>query len=83
MYWPFEVFRNNVEGDYGQISVGYHDPDFQAEYFERGTECYIDFLDEVPSASQIKIDTRALYGELLSACQSGVGSRIFMENKIK
>jgi hypothetical protein len=39
--------------------------------------------NEVPSASQIKKDARALYGALLSACQSGVGRRILMENRDK
>jgi hypothetical protein len=42
--------------------------------------CYVDFLDELPSASQIKKDDRALIGALLSACQSGVGLRLLMEN---
>jgi hypothetical protein len=37
----------------------------------------------VHSASQIKKDTRALYGALLSACQGGVGRRILMENRLK
>jgi hypothetical protein len=50
----FEVFRNNIEGNYG----------------------YVDFLDEIPSASQITKDARALYGALLAVCQSGVGIRI-------
>jgi hypothetical protein len=52
---------------------------------ERSVDCYVDFLDEVPSASQIKKDARAraLYGALLSACQSGVGRRILMENRDK
>jgi hypothetical protein len=44
---------------------------------------YRDFLDEVPSACHIKEDGRALYGALLSACQSGVGRRILMENRDK
>jgi hypothetical protein len=69
----FEVFRNNVEGHYGQIGAGYlFDSSFQEEYLERGVDCYVDFLDEVPSASQIKKDARALYGALLSTCQSSV-----------
>jgi hypothetical protein len=69
----FEVFRNNVEGHYGQIGAGYlFDSSFQEAYLERGFDCYTDFLDEVPSTSQIKKDARALYGALLSACQSGV-----------
>jgi hypothetical protein len=59
------------------------DSSFQEAYLERGVDCYIDFLDEVPSASQIKKDARALYGALLSACQSGVGRRILMENRDK
>jgi hypothetical protein len=37
----------------------------------------------VYSASQIKKDTRALYGALLNACQGGVGRRILMENRLK
>jgi hypothetical protein len=80
----FEVFRNNVEGHYGQIGAGYlFDSSFQEAYLERFVDCYVDFLDEVPSASQIKKDARALYGALLSACQSGVGRRILMENRDK
>jgi hypothetical protein len=74
----------NVEGHYGQISAGYlFDSSFQEVYLEKGVDCYVDFLDEVPSASHIKKDVRALYGALLSACQSGVGSRILMENRDK
>jgi hypothetical protein len=35
----FEVFRNNVEGHYGQSGSGYlFDPDFQAAYLERGQD---------------------------------------------
>jgi hypothetical protein len=48
----FEIFRNNLEGHYGQTGAGYlFDTDFQAEYLERGTDCFVDFLDEVPTAS--------------------------------
>jgi hypothetical protein len=48
----FEVFRNNVEGHYGQIGAGYlFDSNFQERYLERGVDFYADFLDEVPSAS--------------------------------
>jgi hypothetical protein len=80
----FKIFRNNVEGHYGQIGAGYlFDSSFQEAYKERGVDCYADFLDEVPSASQIKKDTRALYGALFSSCQSGVGRRILMENRDK
>jgi hypothetical protein len=62
---------NIVEGHYGQRGVGYLlDPDFQASYLERGTNRFVDFLDEVPSASQINKGT-PIYGALLSACQRG------------
>jgi hypothetical protein len=48
----FEVFRNNVEGHYGQIGAGYlFDSSFQKAYLESCVDCYVDFLDEVPSAS--------------------------------
>jgi hypothetical protein len=78
----FEVFRNNVEGHYGQIGAGYlFDLSFQEAYLEKEVNRYIDSLDELPYASQIKYDARALYGTLLSACQSGVGRRILMENR--
>jgi hypothetical protein len=40
-------------------------------------------MDEVPTASQSKKDTRALYGALLRACQGGIGRRILMENRNK
>jgi hypothetical protein len=80
----FEVFRNNVEGQYGRFSAGYSfDSSFQKAYLKRGVDCYVDFLDEVPSASQINKNARALYGALLSACQSGVVRRILMENRDK
>jgi hypothetical protein len=80
----FEVLRNNVEGHYEQIGAGYlFDSSFQEAYFERAVDCYVDFLDEVPFDSQIKKDARALYGALLSVCQSGVGRRILMENRDK
>jgi hypothetical protein len=80
----FEVFRNNDEGHYRQIGAGYlFDSSFQEAYLERDVDCYVDFLDEVPSYSQIKKDARALYGALLSACQNGVGRRILMENRDK
>jgi hypothetical protein len=70
----FEVFRNNFDGHYGQIGAGYlFVSSFQKAYLERGVDCYVDFLDEAPSASQIKKDVRALYCALLIACQFGVG----------
>jgi hypothetical protein len=78
------VFRNSVEGHYGQIGVGYLlDAGFQIAYLERGIDCYIDFMDEVPTTSQIKKDACALYCALLSACQGGMGHRILMENRGK
>jgi hypothetical protein len=36
------------------------DPDFQTAYMERMTNCFIDTLDKVHSASQIKKDPREL-----------------------
>jgi hypothetical protein len=63
----FEVFRNNFEGHYGQIGSGYlFYSSFQEAYLERDVDCYADFLNEVPSDSQINKDARALYGALLS-----------------
>jgi hypothetical protein len=53
----FEVFRNNVDGHYGQIDAGYlFDSTFQEAYLylERVNDCFVDFLDEIASASQIK-----------------------------
>jgi hypothetical protein len=86
----FELFRNNVEGHYGQIVAGYlFDSSFQIDflYLERMVDCYIDFLDEAPSttasASHIKKDAQALYGALLGAYQSGVRHRTLMENRDK
>jgi hypothetical protein len=80
----FEVFRNNFEDHHGQIGAGYlFDSWFQEAYLERVVDFNVDFLDEVPSASQIKKDTNALYCALRSACQSGVGRRILMENRDK
>jgi hypothetical protein len=80
----FEVFRNNVEGHYGQIGAEYlFDAEFQTAYFERGTDCYVNFLDEVPSASQIKKDASTMYGALISAYQGGIGSRILIESRNK
>jgi hypothetical protein len=38
----FEVFRNNVEGHYGQIGAGYlFDSSFQDAYLERGVDCTV------------------------------------------
>jgi hypothetical protein len=66
------------------MGAGYlFDSCFQEAYLERGVDCYVDFLDEVPSASQIKKDTRALFGALIGAYQSSVGRRILMEKRDK
>jgi hypothetical protein len=57
----FEVFRDNFEGHYGQIGAGYlFDTSFETASLERGVIYYLDFMDEVPSASQVKKDARAL-----------------------
>jgi hypothetical protein len=81
--WKYRPFCGG-EAHYGQIGAGsLFDSDFQEAYLEKGVDCYIDSLYEVLSASQIKKDARALYGALLSACQSGVGRRTLMENRSK
>jgi hypothetical protein len=78
----FEVFRNSVEGHYGQVCAGYFfDNSFYTAYLEKGVDCYVDFMHEVPSASQNKKDTRALYVTLFSNYQRGVGQRILIENR--
>jgi hypothetical protein len=80
----FEVFRNNVEGHHRQIGASYlFDSSFKGAYLESVDDYYVDFLDEVPSDSQIKKDTCALYDALLSPCQSGVGRIILMEDRDK
>jgi hypothetical protein len=80
----FEVFRNNVEGHYGQFGAVYlFDSSFHRAYLERGIDCYVDFMDEVPSVSQIKNDARALYDALLSAYQSGVGQSQYHQLKLQ
>jgi hypothetical protein len=56
---------------------------FQEANLQRDIDCYVDSLDEVPSASQVKEDTPSLYGALISAYQSGVGRAILMENRNK
>jgi hypothetical protein len=57
----FEVFRNNVEGHYGQVGAGYlFDSSFQEAYLERGVDFYVDFLDELSPASKINKDERTL-----------------------
>jgi hypothetical protein len=72
----FELFRNSVEGHCGQVVAGYlFDTDFQTAYLEKGVDCFVDFMDDVSTASQIKKDARALYGALLSASQGGIGRR--------
>jgi hypothetical protein len=70
--------------NYGQIGADYlFDSSFQAAYLERFVDCYVEFLDEVAFDSQIKKHAHASYGALLSACQSGIGYRILMENRDK
>jgi hypothetical protein len=40
----FEVFRNDVEGHYGQIGAGYlFDSSFQEAYLERSVDCYVGY----------------------------------------
>jgi hypothetical protein len=78
----FKVFTNNFEGHYGQIDEGYlFNTEFQTAYLERDTDCFDDFLVELPSASKIKKETCVLHGAYLSSCQSDVGVRILMKNR--
>jgi hypothetical protein len=82
--YPIQFFRINVEGHNGQIGAGYlSETEFQNACAKRGKDCYVDFLDEITSASQIKELAHALYGELLSAFQGDLGQRILMENRNK
>jgi hypothetical protein len=41
----------NVIMDKLVLAVYLFDSSFQEAYLERGVDCYVDFLDEVPSAS--------------------------------
>jgi hypothetical protein len=62
----FEVFRKNVEGHHGRIGACYlFDSSFQEAYLERGVDCYVYFLDEVPSSFQMNRDARVLYKLLI------------------
>jgi hypothetical protein len=41
----FELFRNSVEGHYGEIGAGYlFETDFQTAYLEIGVDCFVDFI---------------------------------------
>jgi hypothetical protein len=74
----------NVESYYGQIGAGYlFDSSVHEAYLVSDVDSYADFLDEVPSDSQIKKHACSLYGALLSACQSGIRRRTLMENRDK
>jgi hypothetical protein len=50
---------------------------------ERVVDCNVDFVDEVPFASQIRKHVRTLNDTLLTVCQSNVRRRILMENRHK
>jgi hypothetical protein len=51
--WDGTIDRFDV-GYYEQIGAGYlFYLDFQEASLAKGVDCYIDFLDDVPSASQI------------------------------
>ncbi len=52
--------------------------EFQTAYLEKGVECFVDFMDEVPTASQIKKDASALYSALLNDHHGGIGRRCTM-----
>ena len=62
---PSEL-RNLSGRLYGQTGAGYtFDPIFLEAYLVKEEECFIDFLDDIHSPSQIKKNVRALYGALL------------------
>ncbi len=70
----FESFQNKVEGHYGQTGAGYlFDSEFVESYEKHGIECYKYFLNDVKTPSQVKKDSRALFGALRSACDQGNG----------
>jgi hypothetical protein len=80
----FEEFRNKAEGHYAQTGADYLlDLDFQEAYLEKVVDWYVYYLGEIPSAPQNRKDSRALYGALFSASQSGVGRRILIVNRAK
>jgi hypothetical protein len=80
----FEVFKNSFEEYYGRIGADYlFSSCFQEAYLDCAVDCYVNFLDDVTSASQIKKDARVLFSVILSSCHSGVGRRILMENRDK
>jgi hypothetical protein len=66
----FQVFRNYVEGHYGQIGAGYLlDTEFQNAYFERGTDCYVDFwmkYHQLPSLRKMHVYSMAYYSVLVN-----------------
>jgi hypothetical protein len=50
----FGLLRNSVEGHYEQIGAGYlFDTEFQTAYLEKGVDCFVDVMDEVPTETQI------------------------------
>jgi hypothetical protein len=62
------VFRNNLEGHYGQIGAGYlFYSSFQEANLDRGVDCYVDFLGGVPSASHIKSEEHDMAHYLVHA----------------
>jgi hypothetical protein len=66
----FEVFTNNLEDYLDKFVRDNYLPKIQTAYFERGTDCNVDLLDELSTTSQVKKVARSLYGSLASACQS-------------
>ena len=69
----FEEFRPKIRGHFAQTGAVYlFARSFQKAYLKDGTACYINFLNEVHSESQVVKDIKVLYGALLSACHVGV-----------
>ena len=65
----FEVFRHKIQGHFSQTGAAYlFARPFQKAFLKDGTACYINFLEDVHSESQVVKDVKVLYGTLLSAC---------------
>ena len=77
----FREFQKQVEGFHCQVVAGYlFLKEFQKRYKKDGSACWIYFMDDVASESQVNRDIKALYGALLSACKVGVGSSILAKH---
>ena len=80
----FETFDNKIQGHFGQAGAGYlFNTKFQTAYCKDGSDCFIHFLDEVASASQILKDTRALFGALKAAIKGHAAKKFLHQYEDK